>query len=681
MQTSSYGEMVPKVFGRMRVAGTVIWATDIQEDRHKEGGSKGSPKVTTYSYSARFAVALSARPIRAVHRIWAEGKLLRGSAGDFKSEIGAFRVHLGSPGQAVDPLIAAAEGIGATPAFRDYAYVVFEDLQLADFGNRIPSLTFEVEADEGPVSIGGMADALSGGALSGAGGPLIGGFAASGDSVRSALDGITRAAGLVLGDDGGALRLIDPRLAVERAIPADALGATAGKAEPRRRVERSGAGVPDEVDLSYYDPARDWLAGLQRARSGRAARTVETVELPAALDAGVARALAEDRLALAEAGRTTAAVRLGWAALPVAAGGCARIAGGAESWRVAGWALEDMVLALDLVALPPERTAPAAAAPGRAAGAADLQHGPTIVHLIDLPATGKAATVPRLWVAAAGPEAGWRRAALALSVDGGASWESVGATARPATMGTAAAVLAAGAAELFDLVNSVEVELLNDAMWLAGRDDAGLFGGANLILIGEELLQFGRAEQIGARRFRLSRLLRGRFGTEWAMADHAGGERVILIDAATMKPTALPEAAIGGTVRVSASGIGDAEAGATEAVYAARALRPPCPVHLRATIAADGRVSLGWTRRSRTGWAWRDAADAPLGEEAERYRVTLTPSAGVARVVETAAPSFDWTAAMRAADGAAGASSLTVGVVQLGTAASSLPPAMLTIAI
>lgn len=77
LQTSSYGTPLPKIFGTMRVAGTVVWATDLQEDRNKEGGGKGRPSTTTYSYSASFAVALSARPIRAVHRIWADGKLPR----------------------------------------------------------------------------------------------------------------------------------------------------------------------------------------------------------------------------------------------------------------------------------------------------------------------------------------------------------------------------------------------------------------------------------------------------------------------------------------------------------------------------------------------------------------------------------------------------------------------------
>ena len=81
VQTSSYGTAIPQLFGSMRVAGTVIWATDLKEDRTSAGGGKGRPKTTNYSYSASFAVALSGRAIGGVSRIWADGKLLRGAGG------------------------------------------------------------------------------------------------------------------------------------------------------------------------------------------------------------------------------------------------------------------------------------------------------------------------------------------------------------------------------------------------------------------------------------------------------------------------------------------------------------------------------------------------------------------------------------------------------------------------
>src|SRR5690606_242236 len=125
-----------------------------------------------------------------------------------------------------------------------------------------------------------------------------------------------------------------------------------------------------------------------------------------------------------------------------------------------------------------------------------------------------------LLVAAAGPSAGWRRASLLASTDAGASWQAIGGTVGPATMGHAVTVLGSAAPALFDLAGSVEVELLHAAMMLHDADTAGLVAGRNLALLGDELIQFGRAEPLGSARWRLSRLTRGRRGTEWAIAGH-----------------------------------------------------------------------------------------------------------------------------------------------------------------
>ncbi|WP_313539584.1 hypothetical protein [Sphingomonas sp.] len=44
VQTSSYGTAIPQLFGTIRVAGSVIWATDLIEHRATEGGGKGGPR-------------------------------------------------------------------------------------------------------------------------------------------------------------------------------------------------------------------------------------------------------------------------------------------------------------------------------------------------------------------------------------------------------------------------------------------------------------------------------------------------------------------------------------------------------------------------------------------------------------------------------------------------------------
>jgi hypothetical protein len=52
------------------------------------------------------------------------------------------RVHLGDEDQEHDPFITAKMGAANTPAYRGTAYVVFEELPLERFGNRMPQLSF-----------------------------------------------------------------------------------------------------------------------------------------------------------------------------------------------------------------------------------------------------------------------------------------------------------------------------------------------------------------------------------------------------------------------------------------------------------------------------------------------------------------------------------------------------------
>jgi hypothetical protein len=180
VQTSSYGTQMPRVYGTMRIAGSVIWSTDLTEQTNS-GGAKGQPDVS-YSYTVSMAVAVSSRRAMSIKRIWADGKLLRGAAGDFK--VGTkFRFYSGDEDQVVDPLIASSEGISLTPAYRGLAMCVFEDLELAEFGNRIPFLTFEVEADDEPVSVAELLHDASRGLIAADDQRLLQGYAAYGRSI------------------------------------------------------------------------------------------------------------------------------------------------------------------------------------------------------------------------------------------------------------------------------------------------------------------------------------------------------------------------------------------------------------------------------------------------------------------------------------------------------------------
>ncbi|WP_196221756.1 phage tail protein [Sphingobium sp. CAP-1] len=672
VQTSSYGTQVPKIFGTMRIAGTVIWATDLKETKSKSGGGKGRPSVTTYSYSASFAVALSARAIRSIGRIWADGNLLRGAAGDFKTELSAFRVHAGGADQAVDPLIASAEGMALTPAHRGVAYVVFEDLALADYGNRIPSLTFEVEADDGAVAIGAIAAELSAGRVSGTGLAALDGFAASGGDVGAAIGPLVEAQGLALvsGETGLSLRGVGT---AEGEVSA-AMLARRVNGQAVDPIERSGGaadGVPVALSLRHYDAARDYQAGVQRVVRPGPGRQEQGVELPVVMSADDARALAAARLGAGWTGRATMALRCGWEALMLAPGMVVSVEDVPGLWRIEEREWEAMAVRLALRRVPGAGGAlPAGAYSGAIVRQVDAPHGATTLMLADLPALRDGAASAPMLVAAASGGAGWRSAALFVMSESGEA-RPVGRSAGRAVMGVADAALPAGSVMLVDRAQALLVSLRAADMDLGGADEAALAQGRNLCLVGRELMQFEAAERTGPTSWRLSGLRRGLRGSEWAMDGHEAGERFLLIEEDRLiEPlTALGTSGeVGATLTVAAIGLGDGDPVEAALTIGGEALIPPSPVHLRVRVDGGDRA-IAWVRRSRAGWRWTNGSDAPLGEESERYRVRVLDGDAVVRSVETDAPGWTYDSAMIAADGTAGMT-LTVEIAQVGTMAT-----------
>ncbi|WP_038361441.1 glycoside hydrolase/phage tail family protein [Bosea sp. UNC402CLCol] len=139
------GAAIPRLYGRARLGGQLIWATRFEEEiklsitRTKSGGKGGRAQKTyetTYSYYANLAIGLCEGPIAFIRRIWADGREL-----DVNTVV--MRVHHGDEAQEPDPFIVAKE-VGEAPAYRGLAYVVFERFPLADYGNRIPQFDFEV---------------------------------------------------------------------------------------------------------------------------------------------------------------------------------------------------------------------------------------------------------------------------------------------------------------------------------------------------------------------------------------------------------------------------------------------------------------------------------------------------------------------------------------------------------
>jgi hypothetical protein len=642
VSTSSYGTAIPRHHGRVRTAGTIVWSTDLVERKEKSGGGKGAPSLTNFSYSVSFAVALSSRPIAGIGRVWADGNLLRGVAGDLKSG-GIFRWYAGHGDQPLDPLIASAEP--TCPAFRGLAYCVFESLELADFGNRIPDLTFEVIADDAPVTLASLLERLTQPLTIDR--PLAGleGFSNEGGALSQTLASIDQLYPIACdagGDSlslGAADRIPDDSVflsAPTAAAEGDSFGAATGTSSRRQADDGT---IPDA--LRYYDPARDYQPGMQRADGRARPGRSQVIEFPGVLQAVDARSLANSAAARAGWSRETVAWRTAELDPSVFPGAVVRLPDRDGHWRIDSWEWRNQGVELSLRRMPRGPARQPVADPGAALGSPDVQVTPTELQAYELPWDGTGSADARLaYAAASSVSSGWRGAAL--YVQQGADLLPLGPSGRQrSVIGTLASALPPANGLLLDRAASLEVDLLSADFVLDTCGVAELAGGANMALVGEEVLQFIQAERLGDLRWGLTGLLRGRGGTEPA-ADQglAAGAPFVLLDKTpvTLDPAKLGEAT---ATTIAAIGLVDPEPVHATLANAGLSRRPLSPVHGTVRANPDGSLSCAWCRRSRGSWLWLDGVDVPLNEQAESYIVGVGPVDTPDLRWETATPALE----------------------------------------
>jgi hypothetical protein len=616
VQTSSYGTQIPAVFGKMRVAGSVIWASDLIQATNTTGGGKSSPSTTTNSYSVHLAVALSSRPVADIGKIWADGNVLRGAAGDFKVQTG-FRVHHGYQDQMPDPLIASAELPGQCPAFRGIAYVVFENLQLAEFGNRIPSLTFEVIERIGPVSATDISIIASDGLIDGNATATVIGYSASGRSAKAALLPLVDFLPASIRQAGKNLRIVENETSVIQREFAIITEIDGRRVEAPMRQRPVGQNQNTIMGLRYFEPTRDYQPSVQISRIGGGNVTTDFVDFAATVDAGRAVIIADHIQMERNYGMDSLSFVTVDSNDQISTGTILTCYSAGGTWLVSE--VENLGDAKKILAKAHFGTVISPSIsndPGRPVFAPDTVAGPTTLVAIELPNLDQAAAIlPIIAIAAAGENAGWKPAALSLNTSSGIL--DIGTSAAAAIIGSANNALPVHSNNYLDTSNELDVTLLADSMSLPLQPAQGLFW------LNGEIAAYGQAEQIGTRRYMLRKLQRGMFGTSKSLSGHAVGDRFILLQKDKLRIITDAGQFVRPISEYSAEGLGD-----TFPVYANLkiddlALMPRPPVHGKITILANGDRQLSWVRVPRVDFGWRPGVDQPLVESQEQYRIRL----------------------------------------------------------
>ena len=142
---SAEGAAVRKLWGRIRLGGNVIWCSQFNTFTTKEKatsssgkGFGGSTKTSVTHYTLSFAVAFcEGGDSVQLGRVWADGNTL-----DLSQYAHAF--YDGAEDQLPDAFMESVEGMGFVPAYRGTAYLVFFNMNLDAFGNRMPQITAEI---------------------------------------------------------------------------------------------------------------------------------------------------------------------------------------------------------------------------------------------------------------------------------------------------------------------------------------------------------------------------------------------------------------------------------------------------------------------------------------------------------------------------------------------------------
>jgi len=299
--------------------------------------------------------------------------------------------------------------------------------------------------------------------------------------------------------------------------------------------------------------------------------------------------------------------------------------------------------------------------------------GPTLLRLLDIPLLRDVDDGIGFYAVASGYYNGWSGAEIWKSIDGGVTYlrtDSVITQAAP--IGSALTVLATWTGgNYFDTVNSFEVLMMNDEELNSSTDEL-VRAGANRAYCGNgELIGFVDATFISARRYRVSRLLRGVQGTEQHMTTHTIGELFAVLSVDSAIRVSVPSSEIGASRLYKAVTFGQVVTEATPIAFTLSAvgLEPLAPVQVTAgrNAGSNWDILINWMHRPRISGEWRDYVDVPVGEATASYEVDIWDSSftTLKRTLTSSTETVTYTNAQMTTDFGSSQTTIYIDVYQL----------------
>lgn len=728
--SSAYGVSIPLIYGQKnRVAGNVIWSSGLKEKANKRsaGGKGGGDTITEYSYSVDVAISLGAGPCRGIRRIWANGKLLWNVANSYTppltpetawilsksgglpaTNVASIAFYPGDHTQMPDPTIEAAMGAGNVPAYRGTCYIVLTGLQLADYGNSLPNLEFELDG-LAPRNVGTILRDL----CERAGLtideyavhsrlytiPVQGYTIGQSDNVAAAMTPMAGAYFFDSAEQYGAIRFVPRGRGPLATVNLHDMAAqdrqdSAAAASPLRTTRTQDVFLPRQASLTYRDPALDYQPNTQRASRayGDATMKIETA-LALTLDSGFARMVVDRILWEAWAARTRAQFSLSerFGFLFPADGFIAPVGSRMELFLLLTAQRGDNGQ-IDITAVSNDPFVYDGSTDG-AEGILPPNEmravGDTYVYVFNAPILFAGETDTGFNWAMDAPSLGWRGGQIFRSIDN-STFTSIGSTGIRNITGTVAAALPAGPTGVMDDANTIDVVLRHSEHELSSVTLEELLNGSNAIFLGRangsrgEVLQFMAATLLSSnpRTYRLSGLLRGRRATEQEVGAHVVNEEFVLLEMAYAQQGDFGVADWDVDRWYKGASVYQFEPDVTttqQFVNVGERAKPRSPVFLDATRDGGNNLTVDWLRRVRgytQGWG---SGPLPLDEPVEAYEADVVVGMAVVRTISASTPTLTYTAADQTSDGITPGNHVTLRIYQISNLRGRGHPLIITV--
>jgi hypothetical protein len=303
--------------------------------------------------------------------------------------------------------------------------------------------------------------------------------------------------------------------------------------------------------------------------------------------------------------------------------------------------------------------------------------GGSVYVLLDVPMISSAQSGPSFLAAMTGEKSGWAGGNLLQSTDSGSSWASLHDFGAPgASIGACSNTLGSVDHRVIDAGSVLSVTMAQGDLYSITL--LAMLAGGNHFAYGAD----GRWEIIAAQTctlitgstYELTNLLRGRFGSEWAMSLHAAGDSLILLDTADVAAITTGSGTIG--LSYLYRGITYDRDISTDSdrsfAYHGVNLKPLSPIALAGSRnPSSNDWLLSWIRRTRDGGEWRDNVDASLGEASEAYQIDVFADgtyATVKRTISASSSSASYASADQVIDFGSNQATLYLKIYQISAA-------------